>query len=232
MKKTAKKRTAKRPPRRSTSAESDAMKKTRVGKLVRGLRELYTDADCALHHKDALQLLVATILSAQCTDVRINQVTPKLFAKYKDARSYADADPDELEELIRTTGFFRNKARSILGLGRALVERHGGDVPQDMDQLVKLPGVGRKTANVLRGTWFGLPGITVDTHVKRLSGRMQLTDETNPVKIEFALQEILPEEDWTFASHALIWHGRQVCNARRPECDRCALRPNCPFPNE
>jgi len=232
MKKTAKKTTTKRPPRQSESAESSAALKTRAGKLIRGLRELYADADCALHHKNALQLLVATILSAQCTDERVNQVTPKLFAKYKNARSYADADPDELEELVRTTGFFRNKARSILGLGRALVERHGGDVPPEMEQLVKLPGVGRKTANVLRGTWFGLPGITVDTHVKRLSGRMRLTDETDPVKIEFALQEIFPEKDWTFASHALIWHGRQVCNARRPECDRCALRSNCPFPDE
>ena len=212
--------------------ESPATKKARARKLIRGLRKLYADADCALHHKSALELLVATILSAQCTDERVNQVTPKLFAKYKDARAYAHADPDELEQLIRTTGFFRNKTRSILGLGRSLVERHGGKVPQEMEDLVELPGVGRKTANVLRGTWFGLPGITVDTHVKRLSGRLALTDESDPVKIEFALQEVFPEKDWTFASHALIWHGRRVCNARRPECDRCGLRPDCPFPDE
>ncbi len=219
-------KTKKRAPRESFEA-----KKARAKKLIRGLRKLYADADCALHHGSALELLVATILSAQCTDERVNQVTPKLFAKYKDARAYADADPDELEELIRTTGFFRNKARSIQGLGRALMEHHDGEVPSDMEQLVKLPGVGRKTANVLRGTWFGLPGITVDTHVRRLAGRLGLTTRTDPVKIEFELQKLFPEKDWTFASHALIWHGRRVCNARRPECDRCALRPDCPFPD-
>jgi endonuclease-3 len=202
----------------------------RAKRLIRGLRKLYADADCALDHQNALQLLVATILSAQCTDERVNKVTPKLFARYPDARAYADADPDELEELVRTTGFFRNKARSILGLGRALVERHDGEVPESMEELVKLPGVGRKTANVLRGTWFGLPGITVDTHVKRISRRLELTDQSDPVKIEFALQEVLPEKDWTCASHAIIWHGRQVCNARRPECDRCTLRRDCPHP--
>jgi endonuclease-3 len=215
---------------KKNTTESLAGTSARAKRLIRGLRKLYADADCALQHESALQLLVATILSAQCTDERVNQVTPKLFEKYKDAQAYADADADELEELIRTTGFFRNKTRSILGLGRNLVERHAGEVPRQMTDLVKLPGVGRKTANVLRGTWFGLPGITVDTHVKRLSGRMELTDETDPVKIEFALQKVFPEKDWTFTSHALIWHGRRVCNARRPECDRCTLRPDCPFP--
>lgn len=232
MTKTTRKKTAKQSGKRALQGESAAARKARAGRLLRSLRKLYADADCALHHKSALELLVATILSAQCTDERVNQVTPRLFAKYKDARAYADADPDELEELVHTTGFFRNKTRSILGLGRGLVERHGGKVPREMDDLVKLPGVGRKTANVLRGSWYGLPGITVDTHVKRLSGRMALTGETDPVKIEFALQEVFPEKDWTFASHALIWHGRQVCNARRPECDRCALRPDCPYPDE
>ena len=212
------------------SLEPIAERKARAKRLIRGLRKSYANADCALHHENALQLLVATILSAQCTDERVNRVTPGLFAKYEDARAYAAADPDELEGLIRTTGFFRNKARSILGLGRALVERHDGEVPSEMAELVNLPGVGRKTANVLRGTWFGLPGITVDTHVKRLSGRMELTDETDPVKIEFALQKVLPEKDWTFTSHAIIWHGRLVCRARRPECDRCTLSPDCPFP--
>ena len=231
MTRTTKKKTAKRSARRTTPGESSATRKARARKLIRGLRKLYADADCALHHKSALELLVATILSAQCTDKRVNQVTPKLFARYKDARAYADADPDELEKLIHTTGFFRNKTRSILGLGRSLGERHGGEVPQEMEDLVQLPGVGRKTANVLRGSWFGLPGIPVDTHVKRLSGRLALTDETDPVKIEFALQKVFPEKDWTFASHALIWHGRRVCDARRPECDRCALRPDCPFPD-
>lgn len=230
MAKTAKTKMTKRTGKRTAPRESLAKKKARAKRLIRGLRKLYADADCALQHKSALELLVATILSAQCTDERVNQVTPKLFAKYKDAQAYANADPDDLEELIRTTGFFRNKTRSILGLGRSLVERHGGEVPREMTDLVKLPGVGRKTANVLRGTWFGLPGITVDTHVKRLSRRMELSDETDPVKIEFVLQEVFPEKDWTFASHALIWHGRRVCNARRPECDRCTLRPDCPFP--
>jgi len=232
MTKTTRKKTARRSGRRALQGESTAARKARAGRLLRGLRKLYADADCALHHKSAPELLVATILSAQCTDERVNQVTPRLFAKYKDARAYADADPDELEDLVRTTGFFRNKTRSILGLGRGLVERHGGKVPPDMDDLVKLPGAGRKTANVLPGRWYGLPGITVDTHVKRLSGRMGLTGETDPVKIGFALQEVFPEKDWTFASHALIWHGRQVCNARRPECDRCGLRSDCPFPDE
>lgn len=211
--------------------ESAAARKKRARRLIRGLRELYPEADCALHHESALQLLVATVLSAQCTDERVNKVTPALFARYDDARAYADADPDELEELIRTTGFFRNKTRSILGLGRALVERHGGEVPEAMADLVKLPGVGRKTANVLRGSWFGLPGISVDTHVKRLARRLELTDQTDPVKVEFALQEVLPEKDWTFASHAIIWHGRRVCGARCPACECCALRKDCPFPD-
>ncbi len=230
MAKIAKKKAPERIGKQTDPPESFDEKKARAKRLIRGLRKLYPDADCALQHNSALQLLIATILSAQCTDERVNQVTPKLFAKYKDAQAYADADPDELEELIRTTGFFRNKTRSILGLGRSLVERYGSEVPRQMTDLVKLPGVGRKTANVLRGTWFGLAGITVDTHVKRLSGRMELTDETDPVKIEFVLQEMFPEKDWTFTSHALIWHGRRVCNARRPECDRCTLRPDCPFP--
>lgn len=230
MAKIAKKKAPERIGKPTDPPESLDEKKARAKRLIRGLRELYPDADCALQHKSALQLLVATILSAQCTDERVNRVTPKLFAKYKDAQAYANADPDELEELIRTTGFFRNKTRSILGLGRSLVERYGSEVPRQMTDLVKLPGVGRKTANVLRGTWFGLAGITVDTHVKRLSGRMELTCETDPVKIEFELQEMFPEKDWTFTSHALIWHGRRVCNARRPECDRCTLRPDCPFP--
>ena len=203
----------------------------RAGRIVRGLRRLYADADCALHHESALQLLVATILSAQCTDERVNQVTPALFRAYPDARAYADADAAELEDAIRTTGFFRNKTRSLMGLGRALVEKHGAEVPDTMEQLTKLPGVGRKTANVLLGTWFGVPGITVDTHVKRLSNRLALTSQSDPVKIEFELMEVLPKKDWTFASHALIWHGRRVCKARAPACELCGLRPDCPFPD-
>ncbi len=192
------------------------------------LRELYSDADCALGHQNVLELLVATILSAQCTDERVNQVTPGLFRRYRTAADYAEADSAELEDRIRSTGFFRNKAKSIRGLGRALVERHGGEVPGSMDELVKLPGVGRKTANVVLGTWFGHPAIPVDTHVTRLSRRLGLTRHTDAVKIEMDLSELLPREDWTFFSHALIWHGRRVCKARHPGCSACTLLPHCP----
>ena len=209
---------------------SAAAAAARAERLVQGLKRLYPDADCELDHGNALELLVATILSAQCTDQRVNTVTPALFAKYKTAADYAAARPADLEKLIHTTGFFRNKAKSIIGLGRALVERHGGTVPQAMDDLVKLPGVGRKTANVVLSVWFHLPAIPVDTHVIRLVARMGLTKQTDPVKIELALQKLLPERDWSFASTALIWHGRRVCTARNPGCDACSLRPDCPFP--
>ncbi len=210
--------------------ESPAERKARARRIVRGLHRLYPDADCALHHRSAFELLVATILSAQCTDERVNQVTPVLFRRYPAAAALAAAKLPELEDLIRPTGFFRNKARSLVKLGQALVERHGGEVPDRMELLVKLPGVGRKTANVLLGTWFGVPGIAVDTHVKRLTHRrLELTAETDPVKIELALQRLLPEKDWTFASHALIWHGRRVCNARKPDCAACGIRHECFF---
>jgi endonuclease-3 len=212
------------------AAETPRKRKNRAKRIVTGLRAIHGDADCALHHSSALELLVATILSAQCTDERVNQVTPALFAGFPDAAAYADAELADVEEMIRSTGFFHNKAKSLVGLGQALVERHEGRVPDTMDELVKLPGVGRKTANVLLGTWFGKPAIPVDTHVKRLVNRLQLTAETDPVKIEFALQKLLPEEDWTFASHALIWHGRRICNARKPSCELCPLARDCPFP--
>jgi len=202
----------------------------RAARLVAGLKELYPDADCELRHGSALELLVATVLSAQCTDQRVNLVTPALFAKYPTAKDYADADPAQLEELIHATGFFRNKAKAIIGLAQALVEKHGGEVPDTMDDLVKLPGVGRKTANVLLSVWFRRPAIPVDTHVQRLAGRLELTKETDPVKIEFALREILPEDDWSFVATALIRHGRRVCSARNPQCDACALGRDCPFP--
>jgi endonuclease-3 len=204
--------------------------RARGRRIVRGLRKLYPDADCALHHASALELLVATILSAQCTDERVNQVTPRLFRRYPTAGDYAEADPAELEECIRPTGFFRNKTKSITGLGRALVERHDGEVPDRMEDLVELPGVGRKTANVLLGTWFAQAAIPVDTHVSRLAGRLELTRETDAVKIEFALQSLLPKKDWTFTSHALIWHGRSVCKARKPACELCGIASACPFP--
>jgi endonuclease-3 len=202
----------------------------RAGRIARKLHHLHPDAECALVHSDALQLLVATILSAQCTDERVNMVTPALFRAYPDAAAYAEAAPEELEEAIHSTGFFRNKARSLIGLGRALVERHGGRVPESMEELVELPGVGRKTANVILGTWYGEPAIAVDTHVARLSQRLGLVTGKDPVKIELALQQLLPEKEWTFISHALIWHGRRVCKARKPACGSCGLRTDCPFP--
>jgi len=218
-----------RRPRRTTRTESPAARKSRAGRLIRGLRRLHPDSHCALRHSNALELLVATILSAQCTDERVNRVTPSLFERYQAAADYASADVAELQELIRSTGFFRNKTKSIIGLGRGLVEHHAGEVPDRMEQLVALPGVGRKTANVLLGTWFGQPAIPVDTHVTRLSARLELTDETDAVKIEFALQKLFARKDWTFSSHALIWHGRRVCKARKPACEICGLSVDCPF---
>jgi endonuclease III len=202
----------------------------RLRPIVRELHRAYADADTALAHSNALELLVATILSAQCTDERVNQVTPALFRRFPGAADYARADEREVEELVRPTGFFRNKARSIVALGRALVERHGGDVPDRMEDLVRLPGVGRKTANVVLGTWFGKAAIPVDTHVTRVAGRLELTASDDPVKIEADLQALLPRSEWTFVSHALIWHGRRVCQARRPACERCTLRAHCPYP--
>ena len=206
-------------------------RKRRAARILAGLHALYPHATCALRHGNAFQLLVATILSAQCTDEMVNQVTPALFRAYPNARALAEADPTALEALIRPTGFFRNKARSLLGLGQALVARHGGRVPDTMEELVELPGVGRKTANVVLGTWFGKPAIPVDTHVTRLSGRLELTEETDPVRIEQDLMLLFPPAEWTFSSHALIWHGRQVCKALRPQCPACGLRKDCPWPD-
>lgn len=214
----------------AVSRESNDERKKRTRRIVRKLHRLYADADCALHHRSALELLVATILSAQCTDERVNQVTPALFRKYRTAADYAGADRDELEAMIHSTGFFRNKAKSLIALGAGLEERFDGKVPDRLDDLVGLPGIGRKTANVVLGTWFGIPGITVDTHVTRLSGRLGLTAKTDAVKIERDLMELIPEKDWTFSSHALIWHGRRVCKARGPQCGACDLARDCPWP--
>jgi endonuclease-3 len=214
----------------ATTRETAEARRKRARRIVRKLRGLYPDADCSLHHRNALELLVATILSAQCTDERVNQVTPALFRKYRRAADYARADRAELEEMIRSTGFFRNKAKSLIALGQGLVAKHRGKVPDRLDDLVDLPGIGRKTANVVLGTWFDVPGITVDTHVTRLSGRLGLTTRTDAVKIERELMELIPEKDWTFSSHALIWHGRRVCKARGPLCGPCALARDCPWP--
>lgn len=192
------------------------------------LAALYPEAECALNHDGPLQLLVATILSAQCTDARVNMVTPALFARYPTAADFANSDQAELEGLIASTGFFRNKAKNIRACCQLLVERHGGEVPGNLDDLVVLPGVGRKTANVVLGDAFGVPGITVDTHVGRLSRRMGLTENEDPVKVEQDLMQLVPQPDWTIFSHRMIFHGRQVCDARKPACDRCTLAKNCP----
>ncbi|HKQ58757.1 MAG TPA: endonuclease III [Candidatus Eisenbacteria bacterium] len=188
----------------------------------------YPDATTALHHENALQLLIATILSAQCTDERVNMVTPALFRRFPDAAALAGAERTELETMIRSTGFYRNKAKSIQSCCADLVALHGGEVPRTLEALVQLHGVGRKTANVVLGNAFGIPGLVVDTHVSRLSRRIGLTREIDPVKIEFALMKIVPRERWSIFSHWLILHGRQVCVARKPRCSICPLLPHCP----
>jgi len=209
--------------------ESKAKRRQRTEEIIRRLRIEHPDAHCALDHSNAYELLVATILSAQCTDERVNQVTPALFAKYPDARALAAADRDELEALIRPTGFFRNKAKSLLGMAQAVVERHGGAVPDTMAALHELPGVGRKTANVVLGNAFGVDeGIVVDTHVRRLSQRLGLTRHEDAEKIEQDLMELVPREDWTDFSHLLIFHGRRTCVARKPRQDACPLCELCP----
>jgi endonuclease-3 len=197
--------------------------------LHRRLGDLYPDAHCELDFQSPLQLLVATILSAQCTDKRVNMVTPALFAAYPTAQALAHAPIEHLEELVKSTGFFRMKAKSIQGMARALVERHGGEVPSDMASLVVLPGVGRKTANVVLGNAFSINhGVVVDTHVGRLATRLGLTRETDPVKVEAALMPLFPQESWTMLSHLLIFHGRRTCDARKPRCGECVLADVCP----
>ena len=202
--------------------------KRQAAAVVDVLRTTYPEAACALHFTTPFELLVATILSAQCTDVRVNMVTPGLFRRYPDPDSLAGADPTEVEDLIRSTGFFRNKAKNLLGCAAALVERHGGTVPQSMAELVALPGVGRKTANVVLGNAFATPGMVVDTHVKRVAGRLGWTASVDPVKIEADLQQLLPKEEWTEVSHLLIHHGRALCKAPIPLCSGCPLLELCP----
>jgi len=200
----------------------------RVRAVIEQLQELYPDAKCALDFRTPLELLVATILSAQCTDERVNKVTPALFATYPDAAAFAAADPAALEKAIHSTGFFRNKAKSIREASADIVAKHGGQVPRTLEDLTALRGVGRKTANVVLGNAYGVPGVVVDTHVTRLSHRLGLTNETDPVKIEFALMPLVPKERWTLFSHWLILHRRAVCNARKPLCSQCPLAPHCP----
>ena len=242
----AKKTAAKKPaakiqklkkPAPNAAAKSPAKRKKKRGaelnahaaELLKRLKSEYPDAHCELHFETPLQLLIATILSAQCTDKRVNIVTPELFRTYPDAESMSAAKQEDLEELIKSTGFFRNKTKSLLGMSAAVAEKHGGSVPSTMDELVKLPGVGRKTANVVLGNAFGMnDGVVVDTHVGRLAVRLGLTDETDPVKVEQALMPLFPRDDWALLSHLLIFHGRRVCFARAPNCPDCVLNDICP----
>ncbi len=210
-------------------AESAKARRERAGRVYEVLLETYPDAHCALEHDSPYELAVATVLSAQCTDARVNMVTPALFARYPDVRSLALARREELEGLIRSTGFFRNKARNLVRLARTVVDDHGGELPRTMSDLSSLPGIGRKTANVILGNAFGIDeGVVVDTHVKRLSGRMGLTRESSPVKVERDLAKLFPRSRWTMLAHLLIAHGRAVCDARRPRCADCAVASLCP----
>ncbi|KLO28086.1 endonuclease III [Mycolicibacter heraklionensis] len=200
----------------------------RARRMNRTLAQAFPDAHCELDFTTPLELAVATVLSAQCTDVRVNLTTPALFARYPTALDYAQADRAELEEMIRPTGFYRNKAASLINLGQALVERFDGELPDTMEELVRLPGVGRKTANVILGNAFGVPGITVDTHFGRLVRRWAWTTEEDPVKVEHAVGELIERKEWTLLSHRVIFHGRRVCHARKPACGVCLLAKDCP----
>ncbi|MDM8004677.1 MAG: endonuclease III [Phycisphaerae bacterium] len=234
------KKTSRKPARdkrvgdkRAGKAESLVARKKRMMRILAGLKAAYPDADCALKHGSALELLVATILSAQSTDDMVNKVTPVLFAAYPHAAALASAAPADVERIIHSTGFFRQKTKSIINACKMIVETFGGQVPQTMDELIQLPGVARKTANVLLGTWFHKnEGVVVDTHIGRLAHRLDLTwtskDEKDAVKIEQDLMQIIPREEWTYVGHALIWHGRRVCTARKPNCDGCNISKCCP----
>ena len=211
------------------SGETPDERKRRARKILRRLDRDYPVAECALHHRNAWELLVATILSAQCTDARVNKVTPELFAAYPTVQEMALAPLESIEELVRTTGFFRNKSKSIKGAAQRIVSEYGGEVPSRMEQLLTLPGVARKTANVVTGTWFGkATGVVVDTHVQRISERLGLAAGTDPKKIEKVLMDLLPRTRWVKYSHQIIHHGRGVCKARRPRCQECGLARLCP----
>ena len=230
MKKIARKNTnpaAKHPSKRRKRRGPDL--DTHSLEILARLKKEYPDAHCELDFETPLQLLIATILSAQCTDKRVNMVTPDLFRAYPDAKSLASADVTELENMIKSTGFFRNKTKSLLGMSAAVAEKHDGRVPSTMEDLVHLPGVGRKTANVVLGNAFNInEGVVVDTHVGRLAVRLGLTNETDPVKVEQALMTLIPRDDWTLVAHLLIFHGRRVCLARTPRCESCMLADVCP----
>jgi endonuclease-3 len=211
-------------------SESFEERKRRAGRIVRRLARTYPDARCALHFETPFQLLVATILSAQCTDAMVNRVTPELFRRWGTPEKLAGADPAEVEALVRPTGFYRQKAKSIQSTAQDIALRFGGEVPRTLEELTTLRGVARKTANVVLGNCFDVPGLTVDTHMTRVNQRLRLARALDPVKIERELMELIPRKEWTLYSHRVIQHGREVCIARRPLCEACALRPDCPFP--
>ena len=224
----AKGRLARKPaktPKQDRGAGTDPK---RVAAILAKLDEAYPNATCELHHKNAFQLLMATILSAQCTDVRVNQVTETLFGKYPDAKAFAYATPRELEQEIRPTGFFRNKTKSVMGASKGILENFGGEVPRTMEEILTLPGVARKTANVVLGTAYGIAsGIVVDTHVQRIANRLDLTRNEDPKKIEQDLMQVIPKDKWIPFSHQIIWHGRRICQARKPKCMDCNLESLC-----
>lgn len=228
LKKKTSKKTKAKAPRPSPPPVPVGRHPHRVRAILEKLAEAYPEAECALLHKNPFQLLIATILSAQCTDVRVNMVTPGLFNKYPDAAAFAHAHPADIEQEIRSTGFFRSKTKSIIGASRKIVEEFGGKVPKTMDELLRLPGVARKTANVVLGSAFGIAaGVVVDTHVRRLSRRLDLTKHDDPKKIEQDLMTTIPQDHWILFSHQLIWHGRRVCHARKPRCMDCNLESLC-----
>ncbi|HOJ09964.1 MAG TPA: endonuclease III [Clostridiales bacterium] len=201
----------------------------RVNEIINVFDKLYPEASCSLHYKDPLQLLVATQLAAQCTDARVNIVTKDLFKKYKTVEDFANADQSELENDIKSTGFYRNKARNITNCCKMMIEHFNGKVPDNLEDMLKLPGVGRKTANLVLGDIFGIPGVVIDTHAARLSKRIGLTKNDHPEKIEYDLMEIVPKQEWTKFCHQLVYHGRAICTARKPQCTRCPIREHCDY---
>ena len=224
----AKRKPAKRVAKAPTHDRRAGTDPKRVAAILAKLDETYPNATCELNHKNAFQLLIATILSAQCTDVRVNQVTETLFKKYPDARAFAYATPSAMEQEIRPTGFFRNKTKSVMGASKALLDKFGGEVPRTMEEILTLPGVARKTANVVLGTAYGIPsGIVVDTHVQRIANRLDLTRNEDPKKIERDLMQVIPQDKWILFSHQIIWHGRRICQARKPKCLECSLESLC-----
>ena len=219
----------KKPAKSSVDEDELRTRKSRARSVIRQLKKIFPVAECALHHESAFQLLVATILSAQCTDERVNMATPELFRKYPDAAALKASTQKAVEKIVKPLGFFRNKATNIRAMAARLVDEFNGEIPQDIDKLVSLPGVGRKTASVVLGTWYGIPsGVVVDTHVRRISNLLGLTDSQNPEIIERHLMAIIPQKEWIEYSHRIIYHGRQTCIARRPQCADCGLLKWCP----